>query len=167
MSEVPAGGPGGPSPPAGDGRPEPVVDRARSPRGHRLVPHTADTMIEAWGPDRAACLTEALVALVAGFAEVPEVPVTRLVPLDVGAVGPEDQLVSLLEDVIFTLDTLSVVPVRFHLAETESGGVAGDMEVVPAGEAVRSGPVPKAVSYHGLSMLADEEGWRCRVLVDV
>jgi protein archease len=38
--------------------------------GHRLVPHTADCIIETWGPDRAACLTEALLGLLEGFAEV-------------------------------------------------------------------------------------------------
>ena len=74
---------------------------------------------------------------------------------------------SLFEEVIYALDVFSVVPVRFHLAETEDGGIAGDMEVVPADQVGLVGPVPKAVSYHELSMASDEGGWRCRVLVDV
>ena len=56
---------------------------------------------------------------------------------------------------------------RFHLAETEGGGIAGDMEVVPADKVEVVGPVPKAVSYHELSMAPVEGGWRCRVLIDV
>jgi SHS2 domain-containing protein len=135
--------------------------------GHRLAPHTADCIIEAWGPDRASCLTEALCALVEEFAEVPDAAAVRVLPLAAGPGGAEDALVSLLEDVIYTLDVFSVVPVRFHLAETEGDGFAGDMEVVPVDQAVAVGPVPKAVSYHGLSMAPHEGGWRCHVLIDV
>ena len=124
-------------------------------------------MIEAWGPDRASCLTEALYALVEEFAEIPDAAASRLLPLATELQGAEDALVSLLEDVICALDVLSVVPVRFHLTETESGGIAGDMEVVSVDQAVLVGPVPKAVSYHGLEMFPDEGGWRCRALIDV
>jgi len=135
--------------------------------GHRLLPHTADCIIEAWGPDRASCVTEALSGLVESFAEVPDTPTVRLVPLAAAAGAPEDVLVSLLEDVIYALDVFSVVPVRFHLAKTESGGLAGDMEVVPADQVEVIGPVPKAVSYHGLSIGPLRGGWRCHVLIDV
>jgi len=95
--------------------------------GHRLAPHTADWMIEAWGSDRASCLTEALYALVEEFAEVSDAAASRLLPLATESPGAEDALVSLLEDVIYALDVFSVVPVRFHLTETESGGIAGDI----------------------------------------
>jgi protein archease len=136
--------------------------------GHRLVPHTADCIIEAWGPDRASCIAGALTALVEGFAQAEEASVTKLVPMAVGPGGAEEQLVSLLEDVIYSVEVFSVVPVRFHLGETEGGGIAGDMEAVPADDTVAVGPIPKGDSYHQLSM--EEEaggGWRCRVLVDV
>jgi hypothetical protein len=52
-------------------------------------------------------------------------------------------LISLFEDAIYALDVFSVVPVRFHLAETEDGGITGDMEVVPAEEVEVIGPVPR------------------------
>jgi len=135
--------------------------------GHRLVPHTADSIIEAWGPDRAGCLTEALLALVEGFAEIGDDRPTQVMPIGAGPGRAEDELVALLEQVIFNVDALSVVPVRFHLGETDRGGVSGEMEVVPADETVAIGPVPKGVSYHELSMMEGEGGWRCRVLVDV
>lgn len=135
--------------------------------GHRLLPHTADCIIEAWGPDSASCVTEALTGLVESFAEVPDTPAIRLVPLAAGAGAPEDDLVSLLEDVIYALEVFSVVPVRFHLAETESGGLAGDMEVVGVDQVEIIGPAPKAVSYHGLSIGPLHGGWRCHVLIDV
>jgi SHS2 domain-containing protein len=135
--------------------------------GHRLLPHTADCIVEAWGPDRASCLAEALAGLVASFAEVPDAAATRVLPLAASPSGAEDALVSLFEDVIYAVDVFDVVPVRFHLAETEDGGIAGDMEVVASNEADIVGPAPKGVSYHGLSAGPTEGGWRCRVLVDV
>lgn len=151
---------------------EPPADGAQAlhevPKGHRLVPHTADCIVEAWGPDRPSCLTEALAGLVELFAEVPEdVRTSRVVPLSAPPGGSEDVLVGLLEDVILALDVFSVVPVRIHLEETEDGGIAGDMEVVPVTEVHPTGPVPKAVSYHGLSIGPAGGGWRCRALVDV
>jgi len=135
--------------------------------GHRLLPHTADCIIEAWGPDRASCVSEALCGLVESFAEARDAAATRVLPLHGAPGGPEDALVSLLEDVIYALDVFAVVPLRFHLTETEGGGVAGDMEVVEAKDVDLVGPVPKAVSYHGLSMRPATGGWRCHVLVDV
>ncbi|HMK98576.1 MAG TPA: archease [Acidimicrobiales bacterium] len=136
-------------------------------RGHRLLPHTADAVIEAWGPDRPACLVEAMEALVDIFAEAGDAAVTRTLPLSAEAAASADVLVSLLEEVIYVTEVLGVVPVRFHLADTEDGGVAGDMEVVEAGQVELVGPVPKAVSYHGLDIAEHDGTWRCRVLVDV
>jgi len=136
-------------------------------RGHRLLPHTADSVIEAWGPDRPACLVEAMEALVDIFAEAGDAAVTRTLPLSAEAAASADVLVSLLEEVIYVTEVLGVVPVRFHLADTEDGGVAGDMEVVEAGQVELVGPVPKAVSYHGLDIAEHDGTWRCRVLVDV
>lgn len=137
------------------------------PRGHRQVAHAADHIIEAWGPDRVTCMTEALLGLVESFAEVADTATTQPLPLDAPPGGAEDALVSMLEDVIYTMDVFGLVPVRFHLSETEDGGVAGDMEVVAADQVELVGPVPKAVSYHDLSVEPLAGGWRCHVLIDV
>ena len=139
----------------------------RPAAGHRLLPHTADCIIEAWGPDVASCLTEALEALVAEFADVTNVAGDEVLPLRAGPERAQDLLVSLLEDVIYTVDVFSVVPVRFQLSEAADGAISGDMEVVHVEKVRITGPAPKAVSYHGLSMSVHEGGWRCRALIDV
>jgi SHS2 domain-containing protein len=72
-------------------------------------------VIEAWGPDRAACLTEAMEALVAVYADFDDATATRSVPVSAEPVGP----------------------------------------------------VPKAVSHHGLKMAEQAGIWRCRAVVDV
>jgi SHS2 domain-containing protein len=137
-------------------------------RGHRLGPHTADYVIEAWGPDRPTCLVEAMKALVEVFATIDSsVTARRSVPVSTGPAADTDLLVSVLEEVIYVTEVLGEVPVRFHLADTEDGGVAGAMEVADATEAVLVGPIPKAVSYHGLEMAERAATWHCRAVVDV
>lgn len=129
--------------------------------------HTADCIIESWGPDRATCAAEALSALVEAFAAVRRVPSPEVLPLSSSPAAPEDQLVSLLEDVIYTVEVRAVVPIRFALAETPEGSLTGEMEVVPLETVTPAGPAPKAVSYHDLSLTRGPEGWHCHVLVDV
>jgi SHS2 domain-containing protein len=138
------------------------------PRGHRVGPHTADCVIEAWAPTRPECLVEAMEALVEIFADIdPAAGATRLVPVSAERAADIDLLVSVLEEVIYVTDVLGSVPVRFHLAETEDGGVAGDMEVADSRDVVLVGPIPKAVSYHGLEMAERAGSWRCRAVIDV
>lgn len=139
-----------------------------SSRGHRVGSHTADCLIEAWGPDRSSCLVEAMEALVAVFAETdPASTATRVVPVSAGPAPDIDLLVSVLEEVIYVTDVLGAVPVRFHLAETEEGGVAGDMELADRRDVVLTGPIPKAISFHGLEMAGGVGSWHCRAVVDV
>ncbi len=47
---------------------------------------------------------------------------------------------SLLEEVVYVVDALGVVPVRYHLVEAEVGSFAGDMEEVPTSEVELVGP---------------------------
>lgn len=142
-----------------EGPPEPTA-------GHTSLADGAARVIEAWGPDAATCLTEALIALVEGFAEIGDAPATRVLPISV-AEGPEDALTSLIEEIIDAMETFSVVPVRFHLTDAEDGGFAGDMEVVPVRDVTLVRPLPTAVSFQGLSVIGDDRGWRCHVRVDV
>jgi SHS2 domain-containing protein len=136
-------------------------------RGHRLADHTADVAIEAWGPDLASCLEEAVTALVETYAEGHEAarPVgERHVHLPPAATG--DLLVDLLEEVIFTLDTAARgVPVRAIVQVAPDGGL--DAVLVLAEGVTGTGSAPKAVSRSELSLDRGSVGFRCRVIVDV
>lgn len=138
-----------------------------SPAGHRLLRRAADCVIESWGADRASCCAEALAALVEVFADVPDTPSAQCVPLATDSHAGADALLGLLEEVLDTVGALSVVPVRFHLADTEDGGIAGDMEVVAVEEvSIRRAP-PRAISHHELSLAPDGGEWRCHVLIEL
>jgi SHS2 domain-containing protein len=133
--------------------------------GFRLVEHTADLIVEAWGPTREHCLEEAVRGLVASFAEVVDDRWQRHRVVHVIGTDTE-RLVALLEEVIVEVDETGAVPVqvraqhgpdlsRIDLWLAERDGVR------PAGAA------PKGIAYSGLVFAPDDDGWRCRVTVDV
>lgn len=130
--------------------------------GHRLVPHTADVIVEAWGPTRATCLAEAVAALGEVLAE--EVTaVARRLDLDVAG-AEEDLLALVLEEAIYVLDTEDLVVVGADLVDTPAG-VAGELGVVPLSAVAVTGAAPKAVAATELER--DGDLWRARAIVDV
>lgn len=143
-----------------------AVAEPASPAGHRLLPHTGDCIVEAWGPDRAACLVEALSGLVETFADVPDEAIQYLLPIGASGEDPQDELLALLEEVIYVVDVFGVVPTHFHLAVTDDGAVSGDMEVVPVNRVTLTGPPPRSVEHHELSITEHVGQWNCRAVVE-
>lgn len=89
--------------------------------------------------------------------------------VDVSAAGETDAdlLVSLLEEVIYAVDALAAIPVAFELRDAGPTEISGSMAVVPPAAVELVGPVPKAISYHGLQCGSEGASWRCRAVVDV
>ncbi|HYA69555.1 MAG TPA: archease [Acidimicrobiales bacterium] len=135
-------------------------------QGFRYGPHGTGWVIEAWGPDRSTCLAESVGGLVAIFAAIPDAAATTSLPVVLEAAPGPDLVVALLEEVIDTIDVFGKVPVHVHLAEAEDGSVAGDLEVVDIAGLRRTGPVPRAASWHGLEFGESGGTWRCRVVVE-
>jgi SHS2 domain-containing protein len=135
--------------------------------GHRLLPHTADVVVEAWAPTRAACLAEAVRGLVAVFADTGGLLASRSIALALDPAGDEELLVRLLEEVIYLVEVEEVVPVGAHLEPSPDGGLHGRLEVAPLLPAMVIGPAPKAVAWHELRFARQGTGWTCRVTVDV
>ncbi len=144
-----------------------AVTEPASSAGHRLSPQTGDCIVEAWGPDRAACLVEALSGLIETFADVPDEAIQYLLPIGASGEDPQGELLALLEEVIYVVDVFGVVPTRFHLAVADDGAVSGDMEVVPVNRVTLTGPAPKSVEHHDLSMTEHLGWWNCRAVVEI
>ena len=134
--------------------------------GYRLLPHTADLMIEAWGPDKAACMAEAVEGLVASFADTKGRTPTTTARLHVETAPADEQLVAVLEEVIYLLDAGGVVPVEITLVDSDAG-LKGSFGMVPLDQVTPIGPAPKAVTLHGLDIHSGDRGWSCRVVIDV
>lgn len=138
-----------------------------SPAGHRLLSHTADVVVEAWGASWEDCLAEAVRALAACFVDTSAVGATTTVPVVFAAAGAEDLLVQVLDEAIFLLDARGVVVVDAQLARCEDGGLRGSFRTAPAGAVTPTGSVPKGVALGGLSVRRRAGGWTCRFTVDV
>jgi SHS2 domain-containing protein len=142
-----------------------MTDRRSASRGHRLVDHTADVIVEAFGPDLESCLEEAVAGLVdvylsedAGRTGV----TTRAFDLGEG----DDVMWRLLGEVVYLLDTSGYAPV----GATVEHGPGGFTAVVRLGELDSewgTGAVPKAISRSGYRIETRGGAVRCRFLVDV
>jgi SHS2 domain-containing protein len=137
-----------------------------TPSGFRLLPHTADVIVEAWAPDREGCLREAVHGLVAVFADVGRVTPTGRLPVTLPADGDGEPLMSLLEEVLYLLDIEDVVPVDAEVDATQ-GALHVVFLVAPVEAVEQQGALPKAIAHHGLSFGQESGRWRCRVMVDV
>ena len=135
--------------------------------GYRLLPHTADVVVEAWAPTRAACLAEAVRGMVAVFADTAGVAAVRSVGFTLAPAGDDALLVRLLEEVIYLVEVDGLVPVDVEVGLEPGGGLRGRFEVAPLTPAMVIGPAPKAIAWYDLEFARRRTGWRCRATVDV
>jgi SHS2 domain-containing protein len=136
-------------------------------RGHRAVEHTADVILEAWGPDPAACLEEAVAALVETYADVRTGATAGEHRLHLGPASPDALLLGILDEVIFTLDVAEGIPVGAEVAIAGDGGLDVVLHLAHRDGVEGTGSVPKAVSRSELVVEERPGHTRCRFLVDV
>ncbi|MDT0344204.1 archease [Streptomyces litchfieldiae] len=134
--------------------------------GHRSVPHTADLRVEAWGPGREECLTEAVRGVVEAFADIGGAQAVRDRESTVRGERDEDLLVALLDEVVYQLDTKGEIPVEVRL-NAVPGGVRALFRTADIGTVPLIGAAPKAVTLHGLAIGRGADGWSCAVTLDV
>jgi SHS2 domain-containing protein len=137
-----------------------------SDHGHRLMPHTADVIVEAWAPSRAGCLEELLRGVVETFADTGGARATREIPIDVDAASGEEAVVAVIEEVCLLLDAEGLVVV--DAAVSDAGArVRGTLFVAPVDVVVPTGAAPKGVSRSDLRLEFDGTRWAARAIVDV
>ncbi|MDM4719085.1 archease [Micromonospora sp. WMMA1363] len=139
----------------------------RPERGHRCVPHTADVRIEAWAPTRESCVAEAVTALVDMFTDPGGARPQDEREFHARAEQDEDLLVSVLDEVIFRMDTAGELPLETEVTDDGAGGLRVRWHTVDTDEVELVGSVPKAVALHELRFSPDGPGWSCTVTLDV
>jgi SHS2 domain-containing protein len=135
-------------------------------RGHRAVEHTADQIVEAWGPTRAVCLEQAVLGFTALVA-VPD-PAASSYPLAVTLDADDDAelLVALLAELVYLLDVEEVVPAGV-MVDDRGASVVVRLTLSDAGAAEHVGPAPKGISRSGLTLAPVGPGWQARAIVDI
>lgn len=134
--------------------------------GYRSVPHTADIRIEAWAGSREECLAEAVHALVAGFVDLTGCPHTATVEALIDAGAGEDQLLDVLNEVIYRLETAGQVPLAVRV-EPLVPGLRLQFSMTDIVHAEPTGAAPKAVSLHDLQLADEGTQWTATATVDV
>lgn len=136
------------------------------PRGHRLLPHTADLRLLAWAPTRDGCVAEAVLALVDSFADTTGSAVRTTVTAPIGRDDDGAVLLAALDEVIYLLDADGLVPVTAAV-EREGGPVRLVLGVTDLARTRLTGPAPKGAARSALRFERTPGGWSCEVTVDV
>ncbi|MGW0815542.1 archease [Streptomyces viridiviolaceus] len=140
--------------------------RGQGESGHRLVSHTADVRIEAWGASRERCLAEAVLGMVGCFADVSAARPTAVERVRFAEAGDDELLAALLDEVVYRLEVHGQVPVDVETDEA-GGGLEVRLAVAALADVEIVGAAPKGVSWHQLRIGPDAYGWSCAVTVDV
>ena len=135
--------------------------------GHRTLPHTADVIIEAWGPDLATCCQEAVGGLVGIYAEPGGAAVVAVRDVQIRPGPVEDMLLDLLDEVVFALDVAEGIPIAASVHDRGDGGMAARLTLADPTTVDAAGAVPKAISRSGIEVTRAPDAVRCRFLVDV
>ena len=134
--------------------------------GHRLHPHTADVIVEAWGSDDLACAEEAARALIEICVSGEPDPEAGLWVAGISA--PRRDLVrAVLDEVVFALDTSEPAPVSAHLERTTDSDVTLRLGLAPRESVRLTGAAPKAIVMLGSEPAGSDAPTRCRFIVDV
>ena len=134
----------------------------------RLLSHTADIGIEAWGSSRTVLFGEmarGLKNIIFGSS-----PIGSSLQRKVALKGDSDAelLVAWLNEIIFLFDTESLVPDSFKINQLDNGRLRATIhgEVFsPAKHTIER--QAKAATYHQLALEKNAGGWHARVYVDL
>jgi SHS2 domain-containing protein len=114
-----------------------------------------------------ACLEAAVRGLVSTFADVTAVEATDSIEESFAESTDEDLLVAVLEQVIYLVEVVGVVPVTVDFVDEKAGRLAGSFAVAPLEAVEICGPAPKAIALSDLVFEERDNEWRCLVTIDV
>ena len=120
------------------------------------VPHTTDLRIEAWVPNRAGCIRQAMLSTVESLLDTSSAHPQRTYRRRLTGDKRRRLLVAALEEVIYSLDTADEAPVDLTLTVTD-GSVDVDFTMVDASTLPQVGAVPKALSLNELRFSHGQE----------
>jgi protein archease len=130
---------------------------------YRWIEHTAELEFAIEAPTREGIFEDALTA----FAELARAGSDRGVPtkqvIVVEAADPETLLAEWLSELVYLVETADFVPERIEELALRPTSLRAQVR------GRRGHPVPlvKAVTYDGLDLRREDDGWHARVVLDV
>jgi SHS2 domain-containing protein len=135
---------------------------------HRVLPHTADTGVEAVADSWAALISELAEAMFGLIAEAACVSVEKWIEVQVESPTVEDLAVDTLSALLYHSEVEDLFLCVFEVKQA-ADAFALTMRAggVPTGTVEAVGPPIKAVTYHNLIVEKRDHGWYGRVYFDV
>lgn len=132
-----------------------------------VLEHTADIGFRAWGATFELMLASASQALVAIVLEIESVRDGEPYPIAAKGEDRESLLVNWLNEVLYYLDAQQVAFRRFEINACGEWHATGIAWGEPRTSAHPAKLIVKGVTYHQLSVAANEHGWQCTVFLDI
>lgn len=132
-----------------------------------ILEHTADIGFCAWGATFEQMLASASQALVAIVLEIESVKDAEPYPIAARGEDGGSLLVNWLNEVLYYVDGRHIAFQRFEVkdcGEWHASGVGWGEQRTTAHPAKL---IVKGVTYHQLSVVANERGWECTVFLDI
>jgi SHS2 domain-containing protein len=138
-----------------------------SPRGHRLLPHTADLRVEARGEDLPGLYAECITSLFSLLVDRGRVRGKEIRTLRVAGESPEERLFFLLRSafLLFAVDGFLVRSARATIEENEVVATVSGEPADPSRHSLRR--EIKAVTRHAMTVEKAPGGFVARYVVDV
>lgn len=133
---------------------------------HRVLPHTADTGIEATAETLSDLLVELLVAMFTLMADIDHLAPRRWIETTVEAGTVSDLVVDTLSEALYRSEVEDLMLCAFEV-EAEAGQATVRLGGVPMDETEPTGATIKAVTYHALAVEEGPDGWYGRIYFDV
>lgn len=135
---------------------------------HWVLPHTADTGIEATAGSVGALIEELARGMFGLIAPMPPVRAERWVTARIESPTLADLVVDTLSALLYHSEVEDLVFCDFRV-DLDSDGLGASVQAggVPILSVEPSGPPIKAVTYHGLIVEEGDGGWHGRVYFDV
>jgi SHS2 domain-containing protein len=134
---------------------------------YEVFEHTADLGLRVRAPDLPTLFAEAAKALFSLIVDLGEVRPQRHETFRIEGRDRDYLLFDWLNELLFTFETKHLVLADFHV-QLHDGGLIAEAE----GELLdpqrhRLDHEVKAITYHGLVVREDEDGWLAEVIVDI
>jgi SHS2 domain-containing protein len=137
-------------------------------RRYQTIDHTADLGLQVWGRTLSELFVNAAEGMCALYVELEAVRPCEQRAVTADGYDREEVLVDWLRQLLYGIEVDQFLPCRFqvlHLADTRLEAVVWGEPYDPARHRWRTGI--KAVTYHDLHIVQDEEGvWEVTVIFD-
>ena len=135
---------------------------------YRLIDHTADMGIIAYGRDEKELFANIAFALFDNIADLKTVQESEAVGIEVKGMGWEELLLNWLRELLYLQQVKDYIFKRFELKELRENYLVGEAN----GEKFnpqrhRMKLEVKAATYHQLQVRKNENGWQAQVIFDV